>query len=571
MLVLMALLAVALVAPPAFAQSRIALVIGNANYAHAGVLRNPVNDATDVARSLQSLGFAVTLRTNLTQREFNRALTAFGEQVRPGTVALFFYAGHGIQSRGQNFLIPVDAQIRQESAVRSETVNVDQVFDQLQTASVGLVILDACRNNPFERSFRSGAGSGLAQLDAPRGTLIAFSTAPGRVAEDGTGTRNSPYTAALVKALGQPERPVETVFKEVRREVGEATANRQLPWETSSLIGEFYFRTPATAAAALGSPPQAAPAAAAGSATRDADLTVELAFWDAIKNSTQATDYEAYLAQYPDGRFAVLARARLRTLGASGAPASVAAATAPVPSAPVPSAAVPATTATPQAPQAAAAAPGIGGASTAPGAAGGSPATAAGGAGGFEARRVVYRIEDVHWRQRREVVLEVTARSADRTEFAGGRRVEAPAGRTRGPVDAALRLGLLDAYQPPAGWVPEVLTPGHRIASVRYPVDGRCELQLAGRVLAAVPVALPAAGAGGAPSRVDGVPIEYTGWMTCAVMTSGVSAGNTFFAVRFVVTHAPALGRIVGADLDGTAAASAQLRFREVLSLLSAD
>ena len=568
------------VAAPALAQPRVALVIGNADYTHVGALRNPVNDATDVARSLRGLGFEVTLRTNLSQRDFNRALTAFGERIRPGTVALFYFAGHGIQFRGQNFLIPVDARIPQEQAVRTEGVDVDLVLDQFQNASVGLVILDACRNNPFERAIRSGGGGGLAKVEAPKGMLIAFSTAPGRVAEDGTNTRNSPYTGALVRALGQPERPVETVFKEVRREVSEATGNRQLPWETSSLTGEFYFRTPAAVAAASPAATTAAAPAPGGPApaARDADLAVELAFWDAIKNSTQATDYEAYLAQYPEGRFAVLARARLRSLGGTASPpaaaaaASVAAAASPAVPAPAPAPAavpVPAPSAAPAplpAPAPDAARPVRAEARPpAEGAAPGPPPAPA----GAPVRRVVYRVDDVHWRERRDVVLEVTARSGDRTEFGGGRRVEAPAGRTSGAVDPALRLGLLDTFQPPAGWVPDDLAPERRIASVRYPVEGRCELQLAGRVLAPTSVALPAAREGDAPRRVEGVPIEYTGAMSCAL--PGVSAGGTFFPVRIVVTHARELGRIVRAEFDGTSAPAAQLRFREVLTLLSAD
>jgi hypothetical protein len=313
------------------AESRVALVIGNSEYRHGGSLRNPVNDAADIAQRLRALGFDVTLRTNLSQREFNRALTEFGEKVSPGGTALFFYAGHGIQSRGSNFLIPVDAQIRQEQSIRSESVNVDQVLDQLTGAQVGLVILDACRNSPFERAIRSTTGTGLAQIDAPKGTLISYATAPGRVAEDGVGQRNSPYTAALLKALEQPERPVEDVLKEVRRTVTQVTANRQLPWESSSLTGDFYFRriTPASPPASVAVP---APPSGPG-----VELTVELAFWDAIKNSTAGADYAEYLRQYPQGRFAGLARSRLARLSepaqtaTAAVPAALPAAASPAP------------------------------------------------------------------------------------------------------------------------------------------------------------------------------------------------------------------------------------------------
>ena len=234
---------------PAAAEVKVALVIGNAAYP-TGPLRNPVNDATAMARRLETAGFDVTLRTNVTQREMTRAVSQFGEALKPGSVGLFYYAGHGMQVRGRNFLVPVDAQILSEASARSEAVDLDLVLEQLGPARLSMVILDACRNNPFEAKFRSGSGSGLAQVDAPKGTLLAYATAPGKVASDGAGGHGL-YTAELLKAMDIPGAKVEEVFKAVRVNVIKATSGLQVPWESSSLTGDYYFR-PAAAAEAKG-------------------------------------------------------------------------------------------------------------------------------------------------------------------------------------------------------------------------------------------------------------------------------------------------------------------------------
>ncbi len=231
---------------PGFAEVKVALVVGNAAYP-AAPLRNPVNDASAIASRLKAIGFDVTLKTNVTQREMTRAVSQFGQAIKPGSVALFYYAGHGMQVRGRNFLIPVDADIQSEASVRSEAVDLDLVLEQLGPSRLGMVILDACRNNPFEGRFRSSRGSGLAQVDAPKGTLLAYATAPGKVASDGDGA-NGLYTAELLKAMDTPGAKVEDVFKAVRVNVIKATAGEQVPWESSSLTGDYYFR-PAAARA----------------------------------------------------------------------------------------------------------------------------------------------------------------------------------------------------------------------------------------------------------------------------------------------------------------------------------
>lgn len=276
---------------------RVALVIGNAAYPGVGALKNPVNDATDMAEKLRTLGFDVILRTDVRQKEMLRSLTEFGDKIRPGSEALFFYAGHGMQVRGRNYLIPVDADIRSESSVSSEAVDVDQLLDKLTPARLSMVILDACRNNPFERSFRGG-GQGLAQINAPTGTLIAYSTAPGRVAADGDG-RNGLYTEQLLAAIDTPGIKVEDVFKRVRAQVVRKSQDAQTPWESSSLTGDFYFRAVEAGASA-------APAAAAV----DADA-LDLAYWDSIKNSADMEDFRSYLSRFPGGRFADLARRQI--------------------------------------------------------------------------------------------------------------------------------------------------------------------------------------------------------------------------------------------------------------------
>lgn len=218
---------------------RIALVIGNSAYQGAAALRNPANDAKDMANKLNKLGFDVTLVTDVPLRQMLRTLTMFGDKVRDGSEVLFFYAGHGMQVRGKNYLIPIDAEIGSESSVSSEAVDVDQLLDKLSRARLSMVILDACRNNPFERRFRGG-GQGLAQINAPTGTLIAYATAPGKVASDGEG-RNGLYTSELLSAMDEPGIRVEDVFKRVRREVIKKSSDTQTPWESSSLTGDFYF------------------------------------------------------------------------------------------------------------------------------------------------------------------------------------------------------------------------------------------------------------------------------------------------------------------------------------------
>ncbi|MBI3514838.1 MAG: caspase family protein [Proteobacteria bacterium] len=301
-------LVLALAAPPALAQSpgtasdrRVALVIGNGAYQAGGALANPVNDARAMSAKLKKLGFDVVALENGTQKQMQRAIGQFSAKLGADAISLFYYAGHGMQVNGRNYLMPVDAEITVEQTVRLEAVDVDAVIDQMSMAKsrVNLVILDACRNNPFERRFRSVAG-GLASIEAPTGTLIAYATSPGKVAADGSGD-NGLYTAELLTAMDAPGAKVEDVFKRTRANVVAKSAGNQTPWESSSLTGDFYF-------AGQGAAVTPATAATAPSADR------EIVLWTSVKDSRNPALLQTYLDQFPQGTFAGTARVMIDEL-----------------------------------------------------------------------------------------------------------------------------------------------------------------------------------------------------------------------------------------------------------------
>jgi carboxyl-terminal processing protease len=308
------------------AEPRVALVIGNSNYGpEIGKLANPANDAALMAAALQKTGFTVIKVIDADQKQMRRKIAEFGDALAdagPKATGLFFYAGHGIQSRGANFLIPVGAHIEKENDVKIESVTADDVMEQMEFAAnqVNIIILDACRNNPVARTMRS-ATRGLApmQSDSVRGTFIAYSTSPGQTAADGSGT-NSPYSQALASTIVKPGVGIEEAFRQVRAQVMAATEDKQIPWDSSSLTAPFFFKpTQFTTSSAPAEAPAAAPAAKPAAASAPANLEVEKAMWDGIKDSKQASDYQVYLEQYPNGIFAPMARNRLSSLGA-GAP-----------------------------------------------------------------------------------------------------------------------------------------------------------------------------------------------------------------------------------------------------------
>jgi uncharacterized caspase-like protein len=241
------------------AEPRTALVIGNAAYAE-GALPNPVNDARDMAATLRQVGFEVSIGENRNRRQMEDLIREFGRKIRGGGVGMFYFAGHGVQVGGANYLIPIGAVINGEAEVKYEAVDAGFVLAQMEEARnrLNIVVLDACRNNPFARSFRSSS-SGLASIDAPVGTLIAYATAPGRTASDGSG-RNGLYTKELLAAMRVPDLKIEEVFKRARSEVRRQSNNQQIPWEASSIEGDFYFTTPGV----LPAQPMATPAPTPG-------------------------------------------------------------------------------------------------------------------------------------------------------------------------------------------------------------------------------------------------------------------------------------------------------------------
>jgi len=305
------LLALLLYACTASAETRVALIIGNSNYANANLkLANPANDAGAMQRALQDAGFQTIVRLNAKRLDFYRAVDEFSAKIirDPHSVGLFYYAGHGVQSDGANYLIPVDAEIETTADLEANAFDVNRVLHAMQAAQneMNIVILDACRDNPLRRT-RSVA-RGLARIDAPSGTFIAYAAAPGQTAEDGNNGANGVFTAELLKAMSQPNVPLEQMFKKVITGVRADTRNAQTPWSEASVQGDFYFHTQAVPAAVVGVDPR----------------QMELEFWESIKNSRSAAEFRAYLDRYPQGEFAQLAANRMKLLQSAAAPSAAA-------------------------------------------------------------------------------------------------------------------------------------------------------------------------------------------------------------------------------------------------------
>ena len=273
---LLAVLALVAMAVPALAEPRVALVIGNSKYGgDLPKLTNPANDAELMAGTLKKLGFDVIKVQDADLPKMKRAIIDFGTKLQtagPTAVGLFYYAGHGMQVAGENYLIPLNANIQKAADTELEAIDAQSILKQMEFAgnALNILILDACRNNPLSRGMRS-ADQGLARMDAPMGSFIAYSTAPGATAADGKG-RNSPYTLALAKAMEKPGIPIEEAFRDARVEVIAATQKEQIPWESSSLTGAFSFNPGArkaettemaSAEPAAPAPAPAAPASAA--------------------------------------------------------------------------------------------------------------------------------------------------------------------------------------------------------------------------------------------------------------------------------------------------------------------
>lgn len=310
-------LACALMAADANARGqRIALVIGNGNYQQPDLpkLANPTNDAEDIARALRGFGFDVIERKNQTLEGMNQAIAEFGSKIGGSEAALFYYAGHGIQVKNQNYLIPVNARIESEASVPYQGVNLNQVLEEMDNAKSGanIVMLDACRNNPITGKFRSGQSRGLASPgSAPKGTVIVYATDPGNVASDGTG-RNGLFTAGLLTAFKGKDLTLDGVLTTASAEVEKASGQTQTPYVNGPKTLQKSFHFQVTVEPGRGE--------------------IEKTFWTSIERSNDAADFEAYLQRYPNGSYKALAENRLKRLKADqqapAAPSSTAPPTA---------------------------------------------------------------------------------------------------------------------------------------------------------------------------------------------------------------------------------------------------
>lgn len=294
---------------------RVALVVGNSNYDDgSAVLENPIHDATAIARKFRALGFEVIEAIDLDYREMREALRRFDRALQDADVGLFYYAGHAMEYRGQNYLFPTDAILETEGDVGLGLVDMDQVLQVMETAvPTRLIFLDACRNNPLARNFRSSLGSsrsgfvgrGLGQINTAIGTFIAYATAPGDVAADGR-DKNSPFTKAMLTHLDEPGVEISQLMQRVRNSVVEATNQKQVPWDSSSLRSPFILNLDVT----INLPP-----AAAQSESSDNVHRAETVFWESIKDSSRIESFEAYLDRFGDeGLFVPLALARIEGL-----------------------------------------------------------------------------------------------------------------------------------------------------------------------------------------------------------------------------------------------------------------
>jgi uncharacterized caspase-like protein len=290
----------------ALADRRVALVIGNSAYEHTPRLTNPSNDATDIAVVLKALGIQVIEGFDLDKASFDRKVRDFADALSGAKVGIFFYAGHGLQVAGANYLVPVDAKLSTSSALDWEMVRLDLVQRTMERETeTNVLFLDACRDNPLARNLARAMGTrsaeigrGLASAEAGVGTLISFSTQPGNVALDGSG-RNSPFAGALVKRISASNEDLSALLIEVRNDVRKATLKRQVPWEHSALTGKFYFSSMSPSKAPL-------------STTADANQVV--AAWDRTKDTTNIEVLEAFASRYSGTYYAQLATLKIEEL-----------------------------------------------------------------------------------------------------------------------------------------------------------------------------------------------------------------------------------------------------------------
>ena len=304
---------------PVAAETRVALVIGNTSYEHAPPLANPLNDARGIAAVLRRLDFDVQESSDLDMVSMRQALRDFAEMLEDADVGLFFYAGHALQVDGQNYLAPIDAKLERSSDLIFQTVELNLVLRLLQERPrTSIIFLDACRDNPLTRSLARGLGQarsqaigqGLADVDSGIGTLIAYATQPDNVALDGKG-RHSPFTEALLEHIRTPGLEIRQMLSRVRRTVIDATARRQVPWDHSSLTGDFFFERPEPFE------PEPPPVPAHVAANRS---TEDVVVWSVIQWSRDAADFALFLQQYPTSPLAPYAAGRLAALRLAAEP-----------------------------------------------------------------------------------------------------------------------------------------------------------------------------------------------------------------------------------------------------------
>jgi uncharacterized caspase-like protein len=292
---------------PAHAQKRVALVIGNSAYQHTAKLTNPKNDATDTAAALKKHGFEVIEGFDLDKTAFDRKVREFAAALKGADAGVLFYAGHGLQVAGENYLVPIDAKAEDATALEFEMLRAAVIHRIMeQQTNTNILFLDACRDNPLARNLArsmgtrsSEVGSGLARIESGVGTLISFSTQPGNVALDGTG-RNSPFAGALVKQLDTSTDDLGAMLIAVRNEVMQTTQRKQVPWENSALTGRFYFKTAAQTATL----PKAEPAR----------LSEAAEAWDRVQDASSVAMLESYATRYKDTIYAEWARGRIEEL-----------------------------------------------------------------------------------------------------------------------------------------------------------------------------------------------------------------------------------------------------------------
>ncbi|MEM9631411.1 MAG: caspase family protein [Pseudomonadota bacterium] len=278
---------------------RVALVVGNATYDNVSNLTNPTNDAEKVALALERLGFRVIVGINLNHAGFIQKIKEFSRAMRGAKIALFYYAGHGLQVSGQNYLAPIDTRLNDEADLEFGTVRLQAIISQMEREQrTSIILLDACRDNPLTRNLASSMGTrsttigrGLAPVETGIGTLIAYSTQPGNIAYDGTDL-HSPFTGALLRYIETPGEDIAVILRRVRRDVLRETKGVQVPWSNSSLTGPVILSFPENR-------------------KKPVIDTMELAYWESIRDSANLESFRTYLNRYPDGVFSELARLKL--------------------------------------------------------------------------------------------------------------------------------------------------------------------------------------------------------------------------------------------------------------------